>query len=588
MCGIFGLIGKNLNTDISKSVAAIKHRGPDDTGFYGDASVLLGFNRLSIIDLSSKGHQPMSNEDGTVWIVFNGEIYNYADLKKELVMSHTFKSDTDTEILIHGFEQWGLAGLLKRINGMFAFCIYDRKNKTSYLIRDRIGKKPLYYYKTQSYVAFASEAKAFFKLPEFKFNIDSGAFTLFMGFPYLPDNNATLIKEVHKVPPGSYLEISAGAIKKPVVYWQLPAEKSELAFETAKEKMEELLIDAVTKRLIADVPVGILLSGGLDSSLITALAGKYSNKQITTINISFKDSCIDEREYARLVAKHCNTNHTEVHLNVSNVYREFKKSIWIYDDLSTTDGGLFSEYLLAKKVRDAGIKVALVGEGADEVFGGYTWFQFAQIPFKLLPECVTTAGFYYAIMRELSGKRFLKYAGKLQNRLNEYAKDTFGKIQSYEIKYSLPNHYCMKVDKGTSAASIEARCPYLDYRVVELAASLDFKTFLKNDVYNSVAANEKYILREIARKYLPQEIVEKKKKGGMLPTNDILRVGIKEDAELIFKNAYLIEFFGKDYLQQLINSTPTFKPFVWQKEWILWKCLIFALWYDFYTNYAKN
>jgi len=588
MCGIFGIIGENTGIDIRKSLESIKHRGPDDEGIFRDEKIVLGFRRLSIIDLSSAGHQPMSNEDSTIWIVCNGEIYNFQEIRKELESKHKFRSGTDIEVLLHGYEEWGIEVLLQKINGMFAFCLYDKNKDIVFLVRDRIGKKPLYYYKNDKYLAFSSESKAFFKLSGFNFDIDKDAFNILMGFPYLPDNNKTIIKNVYKTPPASYLEIKSYADIKIKKYWELPDKIKNTDFNSIKESLKNLLIDSVEKRLIADVPVGVLLSGGLDSSLIAAMASECSRGKIKTINISFKDSVIDERKYARLVSEHCKTDHIELNLAVEDVYEDFKKNILIYDDLSTVDGGLYSEFLLSQKIRELGVKVVLVGEGADEIFGGYSWFQFSQFPFNLLPDFLKTIGYYYAIMRRLPSLSLLKYSKILFKKIKEIPGSFFKKIQSYEIRYSLPNHYCMKVDKGTSASSIEARAPFMDYRIVELATQLKSNFFLRNGFYSPKQSNEKYILRKIAEDYLPKEIFLRKKKGGMMPGNLILEAGIKNDGNLILENQYLTNFFGKKHLENLINSKPTKTVFVWQREWVLWKCLIFALWFDYYNEYGKN
>lgn len=589
MCGIAGIIGKNEHDDIHNIIESIKHRGPDDEGTYKDPNIELGFRRLSIIDLSKRGHQPMSNESSTVWIVFNGEIYNYLEIKKQLLSKHKFISDTDTEVLIHGYEEWGIENLLKKVNGMFAFCIYDKVKKTSYLVRDRVGKKPIYYFKGQEYIAFASESKALFKLHDFRFSINKKNFINWLGFSYLPDNKNTIIDNVYKVAPGSYLEISTKDLSvKKHQYWTLPQKQITIELDDAVKELESLLVDSVKRRLAADVPVAILLSGGLDSSLITALASQHADKQIQTITISFKNSGINESEFAHMVSKHCHTKHIDLQLDVKNVYSEFKNNIWIFDDLTTVDGGLLSTYLLSKQIRNTGVKVVLVGEGADEVFGGYSWFQLSQYPFRVLPDSLKANLYYYAIMRIFRHGKFRSYPSFLKSKLNETYGSYFKKIQAYEINYSLPNHYCMKLDKGTSAASIEARAPFLDYRVIEYARSLPDNYILRSNWCNPRSPNEKFILRKIAEKYLPQNICRRKKRGGMLPINDVLNHGLLQDKGLILNNDLLINFFGKQYLANLIDNKPINKILEWQREWILWKCLTFALWENYYGQYGKN
>jgi len=593
MCGVFGLLKRNHNFDASKSLHSIRHRGPDDEGIHKDENVVLGFRRLSIIDLSERGHQPMSNEDSSVWLVFNGEIYNHKELRAQLSTAHNFKSDTDSEVLLHGYEEWGFQKLVSKLNGMFAFCLYDKKSQKLLLARDRIGKKPLYFYLKDDTFSFASEIKAFKGIDGVKFSIDPYMMDLFMGFPYLPDNNKTILNDVYKVAPGTLLEVSLGdgdnIDVKQCVYWDAKnidvPKGSKLSFEDSVTKLDELLTDSVQKRLMADVPVGILLSGGLDSSLITALASKYSTSKIKTINISFKDSCIDETKYASITANHCKTEHTELVLDVPDAYEEFRKNIWIFDSLSTVDGGLFSEYLIAKKLYEAGVRVALVGEGADEVFGGYTWFQFSQYPFKFLPSYMRSLGYYYSIMRTLPTKqRFFKYGGIMNSLISNSSKDYFKNIQEFEIEYSLPNHYCMKVDKGMSAASMEARAPFLDYRIVEFANNLPSEYLLHGSMYSPGSINEKYILRKVAEKYLPKEIYARKKKGGMLPVNDILNTGLKKDRDTILSNEYLINYYGKEYLEKLIDSKSTNTLVLWEREWVLWKCLVFSIWYEYYVK----
>jgi asparagine synthase (glutamine-hydrolysing) len=588
MCGIFGTIGKNKNDEeFKKCLDSIAHRGPDDEGFFQDESIMLGFRRLSIIDLSSRGHQPMANENKTIRVIFNGEIYNYQELKKKLESQHIFSSGTDTEVLIHGYEEWGIEGLLGRINGMYAFCIYDRKNKKIYLVRDRIGKKPLYYYESGENFYFSSETKAFLKLKDFKFEIDKDVFSLWIGFPYLPDNGNTIIKNVKKIPPAHYLafdlENNSFSVKK--YYSPSVGEIKNRDIKTNADELDKLLNDSIKNRLIADVPIGVLLSGGLDSSLITAIASKYK-PNLKTINISFPGTITDESQYAQEVARHCQTDHTSLKLEAGDLYQDFKENIWIFDDLSTVDGGLYSTYLLSKKIREAGIKVALVGEGADEVFCGYSWFSFGQLPFRLLGRFINSFGYYYAIMRIFFHWKFIKYPFELNKRLKNFSGSLMTKIQQNEIVYSLPNHYCMKLDKGSSAASIETRAPYLDYRLVDFALSIPDGQKIKGDWYDGKKSNEKYILREVAKKYLPKNIYTRKKKGGMMPTYTILESGLKEYGQKIAENELFREYFSEKDLRKLINQKSKIAIYVWQREWILWKFLVFQIWFEYY--YEKN
>lgn len=587
MCGIFGLIGEREN--IEDCLEVLRHRGPDDKGLYFSKEIILGFRRLKIIDLSEKGHQPMTNEKSDVWIVFNGEIYNFKELKALLEKKHRFISHTDTEVLIHGYEEWGVKGLLQKINGMFAFCIYDSRKNICYLSRDRIGEKPLYIYKFNDSIAFSSEVKAFFFLKDFKFNIDEEMLNLYFGFPFIPDNQKTIIEGVSKIPPGTYIEIQLAEKKeKSCRYYKNDAGFKLNNDDDSSNQLEQLLIRSIKERLIADVPVGILLSGGLDSSLITAIASKYSSNKIKTITISFPKSCIDERNYAHIVSKFCKTDHTDLEIDYKNTYDMFKKNIGIYDDLSTTDSGLFSTYLMSQSIKNFGVKVVLTGEGADEIFAGYSWYWLSGFPFNLIPDNLRTRLYYYAIMRIFSNGKYNKYHQYMNNILKNYKGSYFERMQQFEINYSLPNHYCMKLDKGCSAASIEARPPFMDYRIIDYVKSLSKSKFLKYNFSGETFLKNKYILREIAKKYLPKEIYLRPKKGGMFPVYDMIDQGIKKDRGMIINNRYLQNFFGSDYLNKLINARPRVKPLIWQREWILWKVLVFSLWHSYYSNYGKR
>lgn len=588
MCGIFGAVGNIDQKSCLSSVNSLAHRGPDDAGYFIDKNVFLGFRRLSIIDLSEKGNQPMCNEDKTIWLIFNGEIYNYKELKADLRNQHKFISSSDSEVIIHGYEKWGISEMLKRINGMFAFCIYDKKKNIVYLTRDRIGKKPLYYYQKNDSLLFASETKAFFQQKDFLFEIEEENFKNFIGFSFCPDNKKTLIKNVFKIEPATYLEYKLKNHRKTIYsYWNLENRKEKINFFQACDNLEELLLDSVKKRLVSDVPLGILLSGGLDSSLITALASR-ENTKIKTINISFPNSSINESLFAEKVSVICKTDHLNLRVKINDLYNEFKKNIRIYDDLSTFDPGLFSTYLMSELAKKSGLKVLLTGEGADEIFGGYTWFGLSQFPFCLIPDHLRTNLYYYSISRSLNIKENIVFGNKLNKLLNkEKGGDYFRKIQGFEIKYSLPNHYCMKLDKGSSAASVEARAPYLDYRVVDFAFNLPPEFLLGTKVYNPKSLN-KYILRKVAGKYLPPEIVMRKKRGGMLPTYDILRQAITKEKEIILENEYLKSYFGANLLNKFVKFKNTNNIFSWSTEWRLWKCLVFGLWHDYYSSYGKN
>jgi len=586
MCGICGIkqfkgnLPDNLN-NVYRMAKIMKHRGPDDNGFYFDRknNLGLGFDRLSIIDLSNSGHQPMHNEDKSIWIVFNGEIYNFLDLRKKLSANHKFISQTDTEVIIHLYEEQG-EKFLQYLEGMFALAIWDQKKQKLILARDRIGKKPLFYFYDNNNFIFSSEFRSILAImPKNKIILDERTVELWNGFPYLPDNNNTMVKNIKKIPPGHYLVLknNKSDIKQ---YWKLETKPkiASLTFDEAKDRLEKMLTESVRKRLVADVGVGILLSGGLDSSVIAALAS-INNHNITTLTASFSDQ-IDESKYAKKVAEHLDTKQLFLHIKPKDVIDEIEKIIWIYDDMSTSDGGLITTHYLSQEVRKKNIKVVLVGEGADELFGGYTWFGLGQTPFGIFPQMLKNYFYYYAIMRSLKPKFYFNYAKILSRHLNEAGRVSyFKKINYNEICYSLPNHYCMKVDRGSASASIEARAPYLDYKVVEFVYNLPDQYKLAGNYFSKHRVNEKYILRQIAKKYLPREISDRKKKGGMLPIDKILDTGINKISDyLLDSQGIATKLYSRSEIEKILINKK-FKPAQWEREWILWRLFLLSVWY---------
>jgi len=592
MCAIFGFItqsNKYNQEHLQKMSDLLFHRGPDDRGFYNDKDIFIGHNRLSIIDLSQKGKQPMANEDKSIWLTYNGEIYNFQELKKELInKGHKFLSNTDTEVIIHAYEEYGIK-CLEKFNGMFAFALFDKKKNQLILARDRMGIKPLYYLKTFDLFAFSSEIKGFKVLGDLKLNQET--IKKLLGFPYLPDNTQTTLENIYKIPPAHYLIYNLNN-KKIIIkpYWHLKFNKEvrKLNFQQAAEELEKLLIKSVNFRLIADVPLGIMLSGGLDSSVIAALAQKYNKDKINTFTAGFKSrggrmlSEIDERKYAKLVADYIGSNHQEVLIEPKEVIDHIENFIEHFDDLNTFDGGLLTNYLIAEKMHQEGIKVILLGEGADEIFGGYSWFGLSKLPFNLLPKSLKKRLYCYSISRNLS----FAPANYFQNINRLFPeKNTFDMISNYEITMQLPNNYLMKVDKGTMACSVEARVPYLDHNIVEFVYSLKPAYKLKGNFQSFGKINEKYILRELAKKYLPLSIAMRKKKGGMLPIADIIKSNISKIKDyLLEKNSLSTQIFGRKKIERLFkNDIKNIGKSNWrfyevEREIFLWKLFLLEVW----------
>jgi len=584
MCGIFGFIEKqegsisNKQELLENSTNLMIHRGPDDEGYFLDSVCGLGMRRLSIIDLAPDLY-PFISEDGSKHLIFNGEIYNYTQLREELsAKGYQFKTNCDAEVIIHGFEEWGV-DVLQKLSGMFAIAIWDARRKELFLARDRIGIKPLYFINDPKYFFFSSEVKPFLS-PNFSYldkRLDENLVQDLLGFMFLPHSDKTIIKRVHKLSPGSYMLINKDSLQTKK-YWSLGDVKrnTNLSFDNAVDHLDELLNETVASHLLSDVPVGVLLSGGLDSSLLTAIAAKNKTQgQINTFTARF-DHKFDESAKARAVAKRLNTNHTELFIDTKGINTNIEDHIHLLDDLSSFDGGIFSTKLLCEQIRKKGIKVLLLGEGADEIFGGYSWFGLSQLPFSLLPSVIRNALYYYAISRNLSVDVF-RYLG-LWNSLIKDPSDTFSDITRAEVEAQLPNHLLMKVDKGTMSSSIEARVPYLDHKVVEFAYALPRKYKLKGSYFQPSRSNEKYILREVAKRYLPNKVAMQKKKGFLLPMKEVLYADIdKVKHYVLASNSISSNIFSNNFLESLFSEN-TRSIMGMQKEYFLWRIFMLEVW----------
>ncbi len=593
MCGIVGIITRdkerNLTSHCHHMMDLIKHRGPDAIGFYINKKegVYIGHRRLSIIDLSPNATQPFYNEKKNICCVCNGEIYNFKELRSILEQrGHKFVSNSDSEVIVHGYEEWGIE-YIERLNGMFTFVIWDAEKKNLILARDRIGIKPLYYINKKDYFAFASEAKAFMGLKEmWSPEIDRESLNLLIGFQFIPNDN-TLLKDVKKILPGCFLIVEGGSIRMKR-YWKLRKNEilKKIEFSEAIERLEELLLDSVRLRLQADVRVGILLSGGLDSSLISALAKKVSSSGIYTYTVGYNHPW-DERKFALITSKHINSIHHSIQIDPFEVNNRIEELIWHFDDLSTLDGGIFSTYLISKKIKEFGVKVLLVGEGGDEVFGGYSWFGLSQLPFKLLPKYLRNIFYYYATNRLLFNRKAYDnffYFNKIMDKIRE--KDVMRQVGFFEIVYQLPNSYLMKVDKATMANSLEARVPYLDHRVVEFSYSLPWQYKLQGHWFNMKKVNEKIIIRAIAQKYLPTEIAMRKKRGFSLPIPQVLKSNIDKIKDyLLSRGSLALSLFSRKKIERLFDfKTCLYVPIEKEKEVLLWKLYLLEVWNNVYVK----
>lgn len=588
MCGIAGI----LNADqkyrgvTQNMLDLLNHRGPDDQGVLENFGqrIAIGSKRLSIIDLSEKGKMPMSNVQKTLSVCHNGEIYNFKELRKQLIeKGYKFASETDTEVILHGYSEWG-EDVFEKLAGMFAISIVDCQNGLAFLVRDRIGIKPLYYMNMYGSLFFSSEVKAFKAVPNFnlKDSIDMEKLNLLMGFMFLPDSESTLFKDVKKVKPGHYLkwELRTNKVtdKK---FWALPEIREEVSvgFEEAVDVLDIMLKKTVAEHLVADVPSGILLSGGLDSSLIAWYAQSQAIKKVKTYTARF-DHKFNESHSARDVAEYLGTDHHEIFIDTKSIVDNIENYISVFDDLGTLDGGVISTSILCHELKKQGVAVVLLGEGADEIFGGYSWFGLSQLPFSVLPSCLRSAAYYYAISRNISynpSKYYSYWHSVLESNNND---NVFRKISAIEIETQLPNHLLMKVDKASMSASVEARVPYLDHRVVEFAFKLPRGHKLNGRYFNPTKSNEKHVLREVAKRHLPYQVTQRKKRGFMLPMYDVLASDIKKvKAYVADSNALTRDLVGKKDVNNLLNfNCPAFIRM--QREYLVWRLFLIEVWRD--------
>ena len=491
---------------------AIAHRGPDDRGYFLDPErgVALAHNRLSIIDLTPAGHQPLLNAEGDVALTYNGELYNFLVLKDELQRAgHQFSSRSDSEVLLRSFLQWGPA-CVERFCGMFAFAIWSAPPRKLLLARDPLGMKPLYYTQLpggRGFV-FASEIKAFLSLPDFRARLSHNAVEQFLEFGYSFDDHATVFEGVNKLPPGHWMEVADGSIQSMKPYFALPRPLADgdRDPEDREGDLYRTLSEVVAQHLISDVPVGLLLSGGLDSSITAALAARHA--RITTISMGFADSMLDERPFARVVADHIGSEHREVTIHPQSISDNLEEIAWYFDDIFA-DWGTVSTRLLYKQCREMGIKVVLVGEGADELFGGYPIFQTAQqlrgpVMWRLFQLYRRYAGRRY-------GGQFRRFVRIMKKHLADAEGDWFHAVRLFESRNQLPNNYVMKVDKASMSVSVEARAPFLDRRVAAQACRMPAHQLIG-------AGGPKAVLRSMAERFalLPPSITRRPKAGASI------------------------------------------------------------------------
>ena len=600
MCGIAGLITKNKEKDeiIRKMSERIKHRGPDGEGYFIDENVALAHRRLSIIDLSL-GNQPMFNEDESIVVVFNGEIYNYLDLKKDLIdKGHIFKTNSDTEVLVHGYEEWK-TDLPKYLRGMFAFAIYDKNNKELFLARDNFGIKPLYYANMNDTFMFASEIKAFLDVPEFKKEFNEDILEAYLEFSFVPTNE-TFFKNVYRLDAGMSLLYKDGDIKLNK-YFKLDFNEKNMSYEDAVLDISNVMSESVNKHLLADVEVGSFLSSGIDSSYIVSLA-----KPSKTYTVGYDIPKYDEIKYAKDLADKLKIK------NVSKVitkdeYMNVIPDIMYYLDEPTSDPAAISLYFVAK-LASKDLKVVLSGEGADEFFGGYNYYR-EEVDYKFynkIPYFIRHfVGKVASIFPEQRGLNFLvrrgeklennyigvnrNFSKKMANKVlkkkypleaidvtrdvyKEFAsKSNIDKMQAIDINFWLMKDILLKADRMTMASGLEGRVPIIDKEVFKVASSLPFD-------YKVTKENTKVALRDAAKKVIPTEAYKKKKLGFPVPIREWMK---DEDVYTEIKNTFNSEvanqYFNVKQINKLLDLHYQNKKDNYRKVWTIY---CFLKWYE--------
>jgi len=638
MCGICGVINysrnpENLNPDLLLRMRdTLIHRGPDDAGIYisQDKQVGFGHRRLSIIDLSSAGRQPMCNEDQSIWISCNGEIYNHEELRKRLVIrGHRYRSKTDTETILHLYEEEGI-DCINSLDGVFAFSLWDEKQKLLFLVRDRLGQRPLYYSCGPECLVFASEIKAILEHPVIKREVDEEALYHFLTFMVTP-SPFTLFKDIKKVPPATYIIFNKqGKLVEQKEYWNpLRHRKHEhLTEEICIERIRNILDKAVEKRLMSDVPFGAFLSGGIDSSTNVAIMGEKINQPVTTFTIYFEDELPgpqNEIQYARRIAKMFSTSYHELCIHTDEIIKCLDQIPFYYDD-PVGDTISVSQYFIARFARENGIIVAQVGEGSDEMFAGYqryinffnSYLKTANLA-KYIPSFFKRAAYtllipyfhlgcpsgrqeflrrlsheeelfwsYEVVFNEIEKRRIFSKEYREETRsLNSYEivkrysdefnslnpkMDDLTRIAYFDLKLHLPERAMMRGDKMSMANSVETRAPFMDYRLIEFAMGIPASIKAKGNI-------PKYLMKRVAEKWVPKENIYRSKVGFLNPLRLIERDTVRKelypwifDSKLRRKS-----YFDYKYLYNLFEQFRDWEAQDYRKFEIL---LMLHHWYD--------
>jgi asparagine synthase (glutamine-hydrolysing) len=617
MCGIAGIIGQADElvdaADVRRMCKTIIHRGPDDEGIYAVGPIGLGMRRLSIIDLAG-GRQPVHNEDKSIWVVFNGEIYNFPDLRRELeARGHNFYTHTDTEVIVHLYEELG-ADCIKKLRGMFAIALYDSRKQKLLLARDRLGKKPLYYAVHHGRLLFGSEIKALLAVAPELAEVNLEALLQFFYFAYIPDPYSAF-QRIAKLPPGHLAEYKDGEIKVRE-YWDIPSygNNDPGSEEACLEELESRLEEAVRIRLISDVPLGALLSGGVDSSIVVGLMARASSVPVKTFSIGFGKEDFNEAEHARRVAERFGTDHHE--LVVEPAIGETLEMLSRMMEEPFGDSSIIPTYYVSKLARQH-VTVALSGDGGDELFAGYDRYvvnlrrsRYAVPPwlgrmyrnhiYPLLPQNVRGRKFAWNISlpsrdRYLDGLSFLPALHRERSlftddflasvracadpltRSAEYydhapAYDALSRLMYLDTKTYLTGDILTKVDRMSMATSLEVRCPILDHQIVEWVASLPVK-------YKFQWGIRKYILKKLGERIgVPSALLHRRKQGFSLPLVHWMRHELKDGLLTILAEPRTLRrgYFKREAIQRLLDEH--YRGYR-DRAGAIWLLLVFELWH---------
>jgi asparagine synthase (glutamine-hydrolysing) len=639
MCGITGIWrkrGVDAAATASRMTDRIAHRGPDDAGLWSDAvaGIALGFRRLSIIDVSPAGHQPMQSVSGRFTMIFNGEVYNFLAIREELErggLAPSWRGHSDTEVILAAFEAWGLDAAVKRFVGMFAFALWDSRERLLHLVRDRVGVKPLYYASAQGSVLFGSELKAMTVAEECPTTISRDALALYTRFAYVPVPY-TIYEDVWKVRPGTIVTFDADHRRSEREYWSLrdvieraTADRFRGSDAEAIEELDRVAREAVRLRMIADVPLGVFLSGGIDSSLVTALMQVQSSGPVKTFSIGFHEAEYDEAHYAAAVAKHLGTEHTELYVTPSDARDVIPLLPEIYDE-PFADSSQIPTYLVSKLARKH-VTVSLSGDGGDEFFGGYhryflgrkLWDKAEFLPRFVRPiaaaamHAIPVASWNAllsprrrfmprALRRERAGERIHRLAAAMTAsdpdalyrevveqwpglvsaarelpiaitdraawpRIDDYVE----RMMYFDQVSYLPDDILVKVDRASMAVSLEAREPLLDHRLIELAWRLPLSMKLRD-------GGGKWILKKLLARYVPQALIERPKMGFGIPIDQWLRGPLRDWAESLLSEKRLGE--GGFINVAAVRETWAHHLGGGDCQQSLWPILMFQAWRD--------